>query len=71
MWYSTKQKPHGVSLCLSRPMITVFTTPHLANSDQICSSLVKNDTFPTYRVAEDRRRSRYSSMMPLNRRSLY
>ena len=32
---------------MSRPMMTVLTTPHLAKRDQICSSLVKKDTLPT------------------------
>ena len=38
--YSTKQNPHGVFLILSRPIMTLLTSPHIENSSYSCSSLV-------------------------------
>lgn len=38
--YSTKQKPQGVFLILSRPMTILLTSPHLEKSSWICSSVV-------------------------------
>ena len=52
-------------------MMIFFTGPHSAKSSWICSSVVKNETFPTYKVVEVRKRSKYSSKDPSNRRSLY
>ena len=30
--YSTKQKPQGVFLCRSSPIMTILTSPHMENS---------------------------------------